>query len=250
MIAYIEDHKDRYGVEPICNTLPLAPSTSYEHKAKHRDPERRSGRAKRDELLMPEIERVWEENLSVYGARKVWLQLNRETIEVARCTVERLMKIIGIRGVTRSKKVITTIPALVEDRPMDAVNRDFSVDRPNALWVADLSYVATWRGFIYVAFVSDAVARRIVGWRVSNSLRTDIALDALEQALYDRQVEQEELIHHSDRGVQYVSIKYTERLGEVGADSGACRPPIPGDAAHTAARRHPDWLPCQPATAT
>lgn len=216
MIAYIDDHKDRYGVEPICRLLPIAPSTYYEHKARQRDPDRRSDRAKRDDVLKPEIQRVWDENFRVYGARKVWLQLGREEIGVARCTVERLMKDQGIQGVRRGKKVITTIPAVLEDRPRDAVNRDFSVARPNALWVADLTYVATWRGFVYVAFVIDAFARRIVGWRVSNSLRTDIALDALEQALYDRQVEQEALIHHSDRGVQYVSIRYTERLGEVG----------------------------------
>ena len=216
MIAYIDDHKRRFGVEPICEVLPIAPSTYYEHKAKQRDPDRRSDRAKRDEQLLPEIERVWLENFSVYGARKVWLQLNREAVDVARCTVERLMKTLGIYGVRRGKKIVTTIPAVIEDRPRDAVNRDFNVDKPNALWVADLTYVASWRGFVYVAFVIDAFARRIVGWRVSNSLRTDIALDALEQALYDRQVEQEGLIHHSDRGVQYVSIRYTERLGEVG----------------------------------
>ena len=216
MIAYIDDHKDRYGVEPICDVLPIAPSTYYDHKAQQRGPDRRSARAKRDAQLKPEITRVWLENFSVYGARKVWLQLNREAFEVARCTVERLMKAMEIQGVRRGKKVITTQPAALEARPRDAVNRDFSADRPNALWVADLTYVATWRGFVYVAFIVDAYARRIVGWRVSNSLRTDIALDALEQALYDRQVEQNALIHHSDRGVQYVSIKYTERLSEVG----------------------------------
>jgi putative transposase len=216
MIAYIDDHRDRYGVEPICKELQIAPSTYYAHKVQERDPERRSSRAKRDEALKPEIERVWLENFRVYGARKVWLQLNREAIEVARCTVERLMGILGIQGVKRGGKTITTLPAAIDDRPRDAVNRDFSVSRPNALWVADLTYVATWRGFVYVAFVIDAFARRIVGWRVSSSLRTDIALDALEQALYDRQLSQGDLIHHSDRGVQYVSIRYTERLSEVG----------------------------------
>ncbi len=216
MIAYIDNHRDRHGVEPICKELQIAPSTYYAHKVQERDPERRSNRAKRDELLKPEIERVWLENFRVYGARKVWLQLNREAIEVARCTVERLMGILGIQGVKRGGKTITTLPAVIDDRPRDAVNRDFSVARPNALWVADLTYVATWRGFVYVAFVIDAFARRIVGWRVSSSLRTDIALDALEHALYDRQVSQGDLIHHSDRGVQYVSIRYTERLGEVG----------------------------------
>ena len=216
MVAYIDDHKDRYGVEPICKVLPIAPSTYYEHKACQREPDRRSDRAKRDEVLKPEIRRVWDENFQVYGARKVWLQLNREAIEVARCTVERLMKLAEIQGVRRGKKTFTAMTDEASVRPRDAVNRDFTVDRPNALWVADLTYVATWRGFVYVAFVIDAYARRIVGWRVSNSLKTDIALDALEQALHDRQVEREELIHHSDRGVQYVSIRYSERLSEVG----------------------------------
>jgi transposase InsO family protein len=217
MATYIDENKDRFGVEPICNVLPIAPSTYYEHKAKQRDPTRRSDREKRDEVLKPEIERVWQENFKVYGARKVWLQLNREEIDVARCTVARLMKIIGIQGVKRGRRTITTIPGNALDRPRDAVNRDFNASRPNALWVADLTYVATWRGFVYVAFVIDAFARRIVGWRVSNSLHTDIALDALEQALYDREAAQHgELIHHSDRGVQYLSIRYTERLSEVG----------------------------------
>ena len=217
MATYIDENKDRFGVEPICNVLPIAPSTYYEHKAKQRDPTRRSDREKRDEVLKPEIERVWQENFKVYGARKVWLQLNREEIDVARCTVARLMKIVGIQGVKRGRRTITTIPGNALDRPRDAVNRDFNVSRPNALWVADLTYVATWRGFVYVAFVIDAFARRIVGWRVSNSLQTDIALDALEQALYDREAAQHgELIHHSDRGVQYLSIRYTERLSEVG----------------------------------
>ena len=217
MANYIDENKDRFGIEPICNVLPIAPSTYYEHKAKQRDPTRRSDREKRDEVLKPEIERVWQENFKVYGARKVWLQLNREEIEVARCTVARLMKIIGIQGVKRGRRTITTIAGNALDRPRDAVNRDFNASRPNALWVADLTYVATWRGFVYVAFVLDAFARRIVGWRVSNSLHTDIALDALEQALYDREAAQHgELIHHSDRGVQYLSIRYTERLSEVG----------------------------------
>jgi transposase InsO family protein len=217
MAAYIDENKDRFGVEPICKVLPIAPSTYYDYKARQRDPTRRSDREKRDEELTPEIERVWRENFSVYGARKVWLQLNREEIEVARCTVARLMKIVGLQGVKRGRRTITTIPDDAMDRPRDAVNRNFQVSRPNALWVADLTYVATWRGFAYVAFVIDAFARRIVGWRVSNSLHTDIALDALEQALYDREAaEHGELIHHSDRGVQYLSIRYTERLSEVG----------------------------------
>jgi len=216
MVSYIDEHRDRFGVEPICEVLPIAPSTYYEHKAKQRDSDRRSDRAKRDDDLKSEIRRVWDENFQVYGARKVWLQLNREAIEVARCTVARLMKVLEIQGVRRGKKTFTTITDDALARPRDAVNRNFTVDRPNALWVADLTYVATWRGFVYVAFVIDAYARRIVGWRVSSSLRTDIALDALEQALYDRQVSENDLIHHSDRGVQYVSIRYTERLSEVG----------------------------------
>jgi transposase InsO family protein len=216
MIAYIDDHRDRYGVEPICQVLSIAPSTYYEHKTRARDPDRRSDRAKRDERLNVEIKRVWEDNFRVYGARKVWLQLNRDGIEIARCTVARLMKVLGIQGVRRGRRIVTTVPDELLERPRDAVNRDFAVSRPNALWVADLTYVATWRGFVYVAFVIDAFARRIVGWRVSNSLQTDIALDALEQALYDRQISEQTLIHHSDRGVQYVSIRYTERLSEVG----------------------------------
>ncbi len=216
MVAYIDEHRDRYGVEPICQVLPIAPSTYYDHKAKQRDPQRRSDRAKRDDVLKPEIQRVWNDNFQVYGARKVWLQLNREEIEVARCTVARLMKALEIQGVRRGKKTFTTITDYALSKPRDAVNRDFTVDRPNALWVADLTYVATWRGFVYVAFVIDAYARRIIGWRVWNSLKTDIALDALEQALYDREVVQNELVHHSDRGVQYVSIRYSERLSEIG----------------------------------
>ena len=214
MVSYIDEHRDRFGVEPICDVLPIAPATYYDHKAKQREPERRSDRAKRDDVLKPEILRVWNENFRVYGARKVWLQLNREDVEVARCTVERLMKLLKLQGVRRGKKTFTTITDNETVRPLDAVNRDFSVDRPNALWVADLTYVATWRGFVYVAFVIDAFARRIVGWRVSTSLKTDIALDALEQALHDRHVAEDELIHHSDRGVQYVSIRYSERLAE------------------------------------
>jgi len=217
MVTYIDDYKDRFGVEPICAVLPIAPSTYYAHKVTHRDPERRSARAKRDEVLKSEIQRVWEENYRVYGVRKVWRQLNREGIEVPRCTVERLMRDLGLRGVVRGRRVKTTVPSEVLDRPMDRVNRAFQASRPNALWVADLTYVATWRGFVYVAFIIDVFARRIVGWRVSSSLHADIALDALEQALYDRGVnKQTDLIHHSDRGVQYLSIRYADRLAEVG----------------------------------
>ena len=217
MVTYIDDYRDRFGVEPICAVLPIAPSTYYEHKARQHDPERRSKRAKQDDALKPEIQRVWDENFRVYGVRKVWRQLNREEITVARCTVARLMGDLGLRGVVRGRRVKTTVPSTVLDRPMDLVRREFQASRPNALWVADLTYVATWGGFVYVAFVIDAFARRIVGWRVSSSLHCDIALDALEQALYDRGVTQDsELIHHSDRGVQYLSIRYAERLTEVG----------------------------------
>jgi putative transposase len=219
MVRYIDEHKDRFGVEPICTVLPIAPSTYYEQKARERDPERRPLRAIRDEALKPEVQRVWDENFRVYGAHKVWKQLNREGLAVARCTVERLMRALGLRGVVRGKKFKTTIPDELADRRADRVNRTFTVSRPNALWVADLTYVATWRGLVFVAFVIDAFARRIVGWRVSSSLRSDIALDALEQALYDRRfADGEELVHHSDRGVQYVSIRYTERLAEVGIE--------------------------------
>jgi putative transposase len=219
MVRYIDDHKDRFGVEPICAVLPIAPSTYYEQKAREHDPDRRPARAVRDEVLKPQIRRVWDENFRVYGAHKVWKQLNREGLRVARCTVERLMSSLGLCGVVRGKKFKTTIPDELADRRQDRVNRTFTVSRPNALWVADLTYVATWRGLVFVAFVIDAFARRIVGWRVSSSLRSDIALDALEQALYDRNIgNSDELIHHSDRGVQYVSIRYSERLAEAGIE--------------------------------
>ena len=219
MINYIDSNKEKYGVESICKVLPIAPSTYYDHKDKQRNPDKRSSRAKRDEHLKDDIQRVWEDNFRVCGVRKIWRQLNREDIGVARCTVERLMKIQGLRGVVRGRRIKTTVPSRLAERPLDLVNRDFKVTRPNALWVADLTYVATWRGFVYVAFVIDAFARRIVGWRVSTSLHTDIALDALEQALHDRRIgEQDQLIHHSDRGVQYVAIRYADRLADVGID--------------------------------
>jgi transposase InsO family protein len=219
MVDYIDLNKEKHGVESICRVLPIAPSTYYDHKDKQRNPDKRCCRAQRDERLKEDIQRVWDDNFRVYGVRKVWRQLNREDIGVARCTVERLMKVQGLRGVVRGRRVKTTFPDNLSERPMDLVNRDFNVTRPNALWVADLTYVATWRGFVYVAFVIDAFARRIVGWRVSTSLRADIALDALEQALHDRRIgERDQLIHHSDRGVQYVAIRYADRLAEVGID--------------------------------
>ena len=217
MVSFIDDHRDVYGVEPICRVLPIAPSTYYFHKTRQRDPELLPPRAKRDAELREQIHRVWKANFCVYGARKVWLQLNREGTDVARCTVERLMRKMGLEGVVRGRKYRTTVADDSVARPADLVNRDFTAMRPNELWVADLTYVATWRGVVYVAFVIDVFSRMIVGWRASNSLRTDLALDALEQALYSRP-DTNRLVHHSDRGVQYLSIRYTERLGEAGIE--------------------------------
>lgn len=217
MVRFVEDHRDAYGVEPICAVLEMAPSTYYEARARRADPERRPSRAKRDAVLGPEIRRVWRANHGVYGAKKVWKQLRREDIAVARCTVARLMKVEGLRGVVRGRRVRTTIPEPALERPRDLVQRQFCADRPNQLWVADFTYVATWRGVVYVAFVIDVFARRIVGWRVSTSMRSDLALDALEQALYDRETDGS-LIHHSDRGSQYLSITYTERLAAAGIE--------------------------------
>lgn len=168
---------------------------------------------------MPQIQRVWHANFQVYGADKVWRQLNREDVPVARCTVERLMKQLGLEGARRGKVVKTTVPNKALPCPLDRVNRQFKAERPNQLWVADFTYVSTWQGWLYVAFVIDVFARRIVGWRVSTSMHTDFVLDALEQALYARQPELGGLIHHSDRGSQYVSIRYTERLAEAGVES-------------------------------
>jgi len=217
-MAFIDQHREAYGVEPICAVMPIAPSTYYTHKARSVDPTREPPRQRRDGQLREQIRRVWEENFRVYGVRKVWRQLNREGIEVAKCTVERLMRALALQGVVRGRRVKTTLPA-PDHRPDDLVNRRFRASRPNALWVSDLTYVATWAGFVYVAFVIDVFARCIVGWRVSNSLRSDLALDALEQALYARSGDRtNELIHHSDRGVQYLSIRYTERLAEAGIE--------------------------------
>jgi transposase InsO family protein len=219
MVEFIDDHRREYGVEPICAVLPIAPATYHQHVARRRDPERRSARSKRDEWLKVEVRRVWDESHGgVYGAEKVWRQLGREGFTVARCTVERLMREMGLRGVVRGRAFkVTTVAGDAARRPSDLVERDFRADRPNQLWVADLTYVATWAGFVYVAFIIDAFSRAIVGWRVSNSLRSDLALDALEQALHDRP-HTDELVHHSDRGVQYLSIRYTERLAEAGIE--------------------------------
>ena len=218
MVAFIDDQRAAYGVEPICALLPIAPSTYYTTKARAADPEERPARAKRDARLREEIRRVWEANLRVYGVRKVWRQLLREGIKVARCTVARLMRQMGLAGAIRGRRFKTTVPDPSAARPADLVNRAFVATRPNALWVADLTYVATWKGFVYVAFVIDVFARMIVGWRVSTSLRTDLALDALEQALYSRPTG-DGLVHHSDRGGQYLAIRYTERLAAAGVES-------------------------------
>lgn len=220
MVAFIDDHRGEYGVEPICRVLPIAPSTYYAHKAREADPTLRPARAKRDEELKGEIRRVWEANFRVYGVRKIWRQLLREGVVVARCTVERLMREMGLAGAVRGRRFkATTVADEAAARPLDLVERDFTASRPNQLWVSDLTYVATWRGFVYAAFVIDAFARRIVGWRIASSLRSDLALDALEQALWEREEESEErLVHHSDRGVQYLSIRYTERLAEAGIE--------------------------------
>ncbi len=217
MVSFIDDQREVYGVEPICKVLPIAPSTYYEQKLRQADPGRSPPRAQRDAVLCPEIRRVWDANFQVYGVRKVWRQLNREGFEVARCTVERLMREMGLQGAVRGRKFKTTVADDGAARPADLVDRDFTADRPNQLWVADLTYVATWRGFVFVAFVIDVFSRTIVGWRASSSLRTDLALDALEQALWARP-DTDHLVHHSDRGVQYLSIRYTERLAEAGIE--------------------------------
>ena len=219
MIAFIDDHRGAHGVEPICKVLPIAPSTYHAHVAKRRDPARLSARARRDVALKVEVRRVFDQNFSVYGVRKVWRQLKREGFDVARCTVSRLMRGMGLQGVIRGKPVRTTIRDKAALCPLDHVNRQFKASRPNVLWLSDFTYVATWTGFIYVAFVIDAYARRIVGWRASRTAHAGFVLDALEQALHDRQpVHRSGLVHHSDRGSQYVSIKYTERLAEAGIE--------------------------------
>ncbi|MGJ0482900.1 MAG: IS3 family transposase [Methylomicrobium sp.] len=219
MKAFIDDHRDVYGAEPICKVLPIAPSTYHLHVARQANPGLRSARTRRDDDLSARIRRVWEENFQAYGARKVWLQLQREGQTVARCTVERLMRQNGLRGIVRGRTVKTTLSDPAASCPLDRVNRKFTAERPNALWVADFTYVSTWQGFVYVAFVIDVFSRYIVGWKVSASARTDFVLGALEQAIHARRPAQGGLIHHSDRGVQYVSIHYTERLAEAGIEA-------------------------------
>jgi len=217
MVSFIDTHRKEYGVEPICRVLPIAPSTYHEMKARERDPRRIPARLRRDAELEIEIERVWKESRGRYGSRKVWRQLRREIIEVARCTVERLMSKLGLCGVRRGRKIRTTIPDRNAACPLDLVDRNFRAEAPNRLWVSDFTYVPTRTGFVFVAFVIDVFARMIVGWKVSRSLRTDFVFDALEQAIHDRLGgPRKDLVHHSDRGSQYVSIRYTDRLEEVG----------------------------------
>jgi transposase InsO family protein len=220
IVRFIDEHRGVYGVESICAVVPIAPSTYYLQKAREADPARRSTRAQQDDQWRREIQRVFDANHQVYGPRKVWRQLRREAHDVARCTVERLMRDMGLQGVVRGRAWITTTQA--EDaraQVPDLVDRVFTATQPNQLWVSDFTYVATWRGFVFVAFVIDVFSRRIVGWRASASMRTDLALDALEQAIYDRcDNDTGDLVHHSDRGSQYLSIRYTERLADAGIE--------------------------------
>jgi putative transposase len=220
MVRFIDDHRAVYGVELICATVPIAPSTYFLHKARDADPTRRSPRAQRDDELRVIIRRIWTAHFQVYGSRKVWRQMGRDGLRVARCRVRRLMREMALAGAVRGRSwVTTTQPDLAATRPADLVDRHFTATRPNQLWVSDFTYVATWHGFVYVAFVIDVFARRIVGWRASASLRTDLALDALEQAIYDRcDTNTGDLVHHSDRGTQYLSIRYTERLADAGIE--------------------------------
>ena len=219
MIAFIDQNRDEYGVEPICRMLKIAPSTYHAQDMRRRRPENAPPRVQRDVALKAEIRRVYERNFQVYGARKVWLQMKREGISVARCTIERLMKGMGLQGVVRGKPVKTTVADKAAPCPLDRVNRHFKAPAPNMLWVSDFTYVSTWAGMMYVAFVIDVFARRIVGWRVSRSMHAAFVLDALEQALAARRPFADGgLIHHSDRGSQYVALKYTERLAEAGIE--------------------------------
>jgi putative transposase len=219
MISFIDEHRPVLGVEPICRLLPIAPSTYYEVIAKRTDVDRLSARTRRDMALKIEIRRVFNENFQVYGVRKVWRQLQREGFDIARCTVARLMRMMGLQGIIRGKPAKTTVSDKTAPCPLDRVNRQFRAPAPNMLWLSDFTYVATWQGFVYVAFVIDAFARRIVGWRASRTAQAGFVLDALDQALHDRRpIHRGGLIHHSDRGVQYVSIKYSERLAEAGIE--------------------------------
>jgi transposase InsO family protein len=214
--TFIDQYRHAYGVEPICRVMQVAPSGYWRHAAEQRNPALRCARIQRDDVLSVDVERFWQANLQVYGADKVWRQLRREGTDAAGCTLESLMRKACLRGVMRGKVARTTIANAKASWPLDRVSRQFKAQRPNQLWVSDFTYVSTWQGFLYVAFVIDVFARRIVGWRVSSSMRTDFVLDALEQALYAPQPERNEPVHHSDRGSQYVSIKYSERLAEAG----------------------------------
>jgi putative transposase len=218
MVQFIDAHRDDYGVEPICAEVPIAPSTYHRHVALRANPALQCARARRDAHARGEIQRVWDEHQQVYGPRKVWRQMRREGHTIARCTVQRLMKAMGLAGAVRGRAWVTTTQAGGDaGRLPDLVQRQFAATRPNQLWVADFTYVATWRGFVYVAFVIDVFARRIVGWRVSSSLRTDFVLDALEQAVCERGADAVVgLVHHSDRGTQYLSMRYTNRLDDAG----------------------------------
>jgi putative transposase len=220
MVAFIDDHRKTYGVEPICRVLPIAPSTYFRHKVQHADPSRRSARARFDDVLKAIIRRIWTEQHQVYGPRKVWKQMGREGFRAARCRVRRLMRELGLAGAVRGRAWVTTTQVdPTTGRPSDLVDRHFTATRPNQLWVADFTYGATWRGFVYVAFVIDVFSRRIVGWRVSSSLRTDFVLDALDQAIYERCGDDiGDLIHHSDRGSQYLAMRYTDRLTDAGIE--------------------------------
>jgi putative transposase len=218
MVSFIDENREKHGVEPICKTLPIAPSTYYERKARDADPDLEPDRTRRDKILKGEVQRIWDDNRKVYGAKKVWKALIKENrFLVARCTVERLMRSMGLRGVIRGKSIRTTFPSPKDERPDDLVNRDFTASSPNKLWVADFTYVSTWQGFVYVAFIIDVFSRMIVGWRASRSMKTDFTLDALNQALWARQVV-DGLIHHSDRGSQYLAFRYSDRLTDAGID--------------------------------
>jgi transposase InsO family protein len=218
--TFVSEHRARFGVEPICKVLLIAPSTYYAYAARSAHPERRSARAKRDAALALEVQRVQRENFAVYGVRKVWRALRRERFEVARCTVARLMKGLGLRGVIRGTRVRTTISNPAAPCPLDHVKRQFKARGPNELWVSDFTYVSSWQGFVYVAFIIDVFARRIVGWKCSATAHTDFVLDALEQALYERRPSAgTRLVAHSDRGSQYTSIRYTERLAQAGIEA-------------------------------
>ena len=219
MISFIEEHREVFGVEPICRVLPIAPATFHRHAAIARNPGLASDRARQDEQDFEKIKAAHGKSRGRYGARKIWYQLRRDGHDIARCTVERLMHLRGLQGVVRGRKK-TTIPDPAQPCPDDKVNRQFVAAMPDQLWVSDFTYVSTWAGMVYVAFIIDVFARKIVGWRVSTSMTTSFVLDALNQAICQRgPAEGGGLIHHSDRGSQYLSIRYTERLADAGIDT-------------------------------